>query len=209
MTATLREGRAWPMGAHVEDDGVNVAVFSAHAQSIDLCLFDAAGTTELARRPLPGRTGDVWHGFLPGAGAGLVYGLRAHGAWHPEHGLRFNPHKLLLDPYAREIVGRFAWRDEHFDHHRAHPERMDTRDNALHALKARALADPPPAADRVSIPLADTVLYELHVKGFTRRHPGVPPALRGTYAGLASDAAIAHLQRLGVTSVSLLPVHQH
>jgi glycogen operon protein len=208
--ASLGEGRAWPMGAHVEDGGVNFAAFSAHAQAIELCVFDTTGQRLLATHALPGRTGDVWHGFLPGGGPGLVYGLRAHGPWRPEQGLRFNPHKLLLDPYAREIVGRFEWRDEHFDADRAHSRRMDTRDNAAHALKARVLgAEPPPAGQRPFVPIADTVLYELHVKGFTQRHPGVAPALRGTYAGLASDAVIAHLKRLGVTSLSLLPVHQH
>jgi glycogen operon protein len=210
MTA-LRAGRPWPLGAtpctwHGEA-GVNVAVFSAHAHALELCLYDERGERETARVALPGHSGDVWHGFLPGAGPGLVYGLRAHGRWHPQHGQRFNAHKLLLDPYAREIVGTFAWRDEHFD---GAPGRPDPRDNGAHALKARVVAPhdgaPPP---RPETPLADTVLYELHVRGFTMRHPGVPEALRGTYAGLASDAAIAHLQRLGVTAVSLLPVQQH
>ena len=190
----LLEGRPWPLGAQLEPGGINFAVFSAHAHSIELCLFDERGERELARLPLPGHGGDAWHGFLPGAGPGLLYGLRAYGPWRPEHGQRFNPHKLLLDPYAREIVGRFAWRDEHFDADRMNAQRMDTRDNAEHALKARVVADDAAAAGHgPSTPLADTVLYELHVKGFTQRHPGVPEALRGTYAGLASDAAIAHL----------------
>jgi len=206
----LLEGRPWPLGAHAQDGGANVAVFSDHAQAIELCVFDEDGAREIARRALPGRTGDVFHGFLPGAGPGLVYGLRAHGAWRPDHGLRFNPHKLLLDPYAREIVGTFEWRDEHFDHERGHLPRMDTRDNAPYALKSRLVAEPPPPADtRPGIALADTVLYELHVKGFTRLHEGIAPAQRGTYAALASDPVIAHLKRLGVTTLCLLPVHQH
>jgi len=103
----LRDGRAWPLGATVEPDGVNFAVFSAHATAMSLCLYDAHGQRELARHVLPGRSGDVWHGKLPGAGAGLVYGLRADGPWSPPQGQRFNPNKLLLDPYAREIVGTF------------------------------------------------------------------------------------------------------
>ncbi|HET9646560.1 MAG TPA: glycogen debranching protein GlgX [Burkholderiaceae bacterium] len=210
MTLGLREGRAWPLGVRIESGGLNIAVFSAHAQSIELCVFDPAGEQEIGRETLPGHTGDVWHGFLEGAGAGLVYGLRAHGPWRPEQGLRFNPHKLLLDPYAREIIGRFEWCDEHFDAERPGSHRRDVRDNARHALKARVVADgQAEASPRPLTPLADTVLYELHVKGFTMRHPGVPPGLRGTYAGLASDAAISHLQRLGITAVSLLPVHQH
>ena len=214
----LRPGRAWPLGASREDDGdgggegVNFAVFSAHAESIELCLFDADGCTETARWPLPGRSGDVRHGHLPAAPSGLVYGLRAHGPWQPEAGQRFNPAKLLLDPYAREIVGGFEWHASHFGADPAEASRPDARDNAKHALKARVVGDDcydwqgdaPPQIDAGA-----TLLYELHVKGFTQRHPGVPPALRGSYAGLASDAALEHLKRLGVTSVSLLPVHQH
>ena len=207
----LGPGQPWPMGAHVSGDGVNFAVFSANAEAIELCLFDDDGTQELARLRLPQRTGDIWHGQLEGARAGLVYGLRAHGPWRPDAGHRFNPRKLLLDPYAREIVGRFEWRDELFDVDRMHPVRPDQRDNAAHALKARVTDDrfdwgddrPP------NTPLADSVLYELHVKGFSRLNPDVPEALRGTYAGLAHDASLAHLRRLGVTAVSVLPVHQH
>jgi len=204
--------RAWPLGAHCEDGGINFAVFSAHAQEIELCLFDPSGTHELRRLALPGRSGDVWHGRLQGAGAGLVYGLRAHGRWAPGQGQRFNPHKLLLDPYAREIVGGFQWRAEHFGGDLQQPGTMDLRDNAPHALKARVVDDrlhegaPEP---RPHTPLADTVLYEAHVKGLTRLHPQVPEALRGSYTGLASDAVIAHLRRLGVTAVSLLPVQEH
>ncbi len=207
----LGHGRPWPLGANGDAEGVNFAVFSAHAQRIELCLFDAGGKEELSRTPLPGRTQDVWHGHLPGAAPGLVYGLRAHGPWRPDRGHRFNPHKLLLDPYAREIVGQFDWRPEHFGADAHHPHHMDPRDNARHALKARVVADhfdwggdrPP------HTPLAQSVLYELHVKGFTQRHGGVPEGLRGTYAGLASDAALAHLKQLNVTAVNLLPVHQH
>jgi glycogen operon protein len=186
-------------------------VFSAHAQRIELCLFDADGTRELQREALPGHSHDIWHGYLPDAGPGLVYGLRAHGPWRPERGHRFNASKLLLDPYAREIVGRFVWRDEQFGADPRHPGHMDPSDNAAHALKARVVDDRYDwRGDRpLQTPLTDTVLYELHVKGFTIRNPAVPEGLRGTYAGLASEAAIAHLQQLGVTAVSLLPVHQH
>jgi glycogen operon protein len=205
----LGVGRAFPMGARVDFGGINFSVFSEHATAIELCLFDADGRTEHARLPLPARSGDVWHGHLPGAQAGLLYGFRAHGPWMPQHGHRFNPHKLLLDPWAREIVGRFDWSDPHFAHDARHPSQMDVEDNAATALKARVVDDhfdwgddQPPAT-----PWRHTVLYELHVRGFTMLHPGVPEDRRGTYAGLASPAAIAHLKRLGISAVSLLPVH--
>jgi glycogen debranching enzyme len=216
LTQPLQLGRAWPLGAQVDAaaGGVNVAVFSAHATRVELCLFDASGTQELARLPLPGQTGDVWHGLLPGAGAGLVYGLRVHGPWRPDRGHRFNPHKLLLDPWAREIVapgGGWSWSGAHFAADREHPGHMDTRDNAAGAFKARVVEDAPFDWQGDRPPrhaAADTVVYECHVKAFTRRLPGVPEPLRGTYAGLGSPAAIAHLRRLGITALSLLPVQQ-
>ncbi len=207
----LAAGRPWPLGASWDGRGVNFAVVSAHAKAIELCLFDADGSRELSRTPLPARHHDVWHGYLEGAAPGLLYGYRAHGPWRPERGQRFNAHKLLLDPYAREIAGRFEWRAEHFGADPHHPHHPDPRDNGAFALKARVVDNAYDWAGDVHphTPLADTVLYELHVKGFTKLHADVPEALRGTYAGLAHDAAIAHLKRLGVTAVSLLPVQQH
>ena len=206
----LTAGRPWPLGATADASGVNFAVFSVHAQALDLCVFDVTGTHEVARLRLPGRTGDVWHGHLAGAGAGLVYGLRAHGPWRPDKGHRFDATKLLLDPWAREIVGAFQWTDAQFSADRTHPKQMDTRDNAAIALKGRVVDDRYDwAGDRApATPLADTVLYELHVKGYSQLNPAVPAALRGTYAGLGHEASIAHLKALGITAVSLLPVHQ-
>ena len=211
---TLSPGRPWPMGAHWDGSGVNVAVFSSHAQGLELCLFDERGEHELARLPLPGHSGDVWHGRLEGAGPGLVYGLRARGPWRPDRGHWFNPDKLLLDPCAREIVGHFTWDDAHFAADRLHHQQPDPRDNGALALKARVVderpghfnweGDQPPAT-----PLADTVFYELHVKAFSQLNPAVPEALRGSYAGLAHPASMAHLKRLGITAVELLPVHYH
>jgi glycogen operon protein len=208
---TLSTGQPYPLGATLRPDGVNFAVASEHAQRVELCLFDEEGRSEIARHRLPGCTDGVWHGLLPGGRAGLVYGLRAHGPYAPQSGHRFNAHKLLLDPYAREIVGRFEWRDEHFGFRRRQGDdasSFDRRDNAPFALKARVAAPlPPPAPRPAPRPADEVVLYELHVRGFSRLHPGVPEALRGTYAGLAHPAAIDHLRRLGVTTLSLLPVH--
>ena len=211
----LSTGQPWPMGAHCVDPadprqgGVNFAIFSAHAQAIELCVYDDTGTQEIGRARLPGRTGDVWHGRLPHAGTGLVYGLRAYGPWRPDKGHLFNPAKLLLDPHAREIVGCFEWLDEHFAADRQHPRQMDPRDNGATALKARVTHDLYDwTGDRApATPLADTVIYEVHVKGYSQLNPAVPEALRGTYAGLGDPASIAHLRELGVTAVSLLPVH--
>jgi glycogen operon protein len=207
-----RAGRAWPLGATADADGVNFAVHSAHAGHIEVCLFDTDGRRETARIPLPARSADVHHGHIAGVRPGAIYGLRAHGPWHPMRGFRFNPHKLLLDPYAREIVGTFEWRDEHRGAEADRPDQLDRRDNAEHALKARVLGSAPYAwgDDRAPcIPLADTVVYELHVRGFSKRNPAVPDLLRGTYAGLGHPASIAHLRQLGVTSVCLLPIHHH
>jgi len=209
--ACAEPGRPWPLGASVVDGGVNLAVFSARATRVECCVFDGDGRHEIARHALTARTGDIWHGHLAGAGAGLVYGIRAHGPWAPGEGDRFNPAKLLLDPWAREIVGEFEWRDEHRGHRAARPDLRDERDNAAWALKSRVVVDPDPIDDatRPRIAPADRVIYELHVKGFTRLNPQVPAAIRGTYAGLGHPAAIAHLRSLGVTTVSLLPVQQH
>jgi glycogen debranching enzyme GlgX len=210
----LTEGRAWPLGAVADASGVNFAVFSSHALAIDLCVFDAEGQDEVARHRLTGRSGDIWHGRLEGARPGLVYGLRAHGPWRPDRGHRYNPAKLLLDPYAREIVGAFVWGDEHFAADRTHPKQADSRDNARRALKARVIEDPLHdgfdwQGDRApETSLAESLIFELHIKGFSKLNPAVPEALRGTYAGLADAASIAHLQKLGVTAVGLLPVHR-
>ncbi|MGH8030758.1 MAG: glycogen debranching protein GlgX [Arenimonas sp.] len=210
LPAALEYGRSEPMGAHARDSGVNFAVFSQHATRIDVCVFDATGA-EIARLPLHGPHDQVFHGFLPGAGPGLLYGLRADGPHSPEAGHRFNPHKLLLDPCAREIVGHFRWDGTHHDYRVGDPDGLrawDNRDNAAIALKARVAVPFPgtarPAPPRV--PDGDVVLYEMHVKGFSMQLPGIPDALRGTYAALAHPLAIAHLRALGVTTLSLLPV---
>ena len=209
----LMPGRAQPFGAHVIDGGVNFAVFSDHATRIQLCIFDAAGEIELKRYDLCGPDDAVFHGFLDGVNAGLVYGYRAYGLYAPERGHRFNPNKLLLDPYAREIVGRWSWADEHFGYALESPQggrSFDARDNAAHALKARVARSPEVRMHRPRAPeiaAHKVVLYEVHVKGYSKNITAIPAHLRGTYAGLAHPASIAYLKALGVTTLSLLPVH--
>ena len=205
-------GRPWPLGATLENEGVNFAVFAAHADKVEVCLFDHTGTREVRRLELPARTDDVWHGFAPGLAPGTLYGLRVHGPYDPGQGLRHNPHKLLLDPYARALDRPLRGAGWHYAYPLGHPQRdlhMDTADNGAGAAKC-VVVDP--AFDwegdtRPNTPWEDTVFYEVHVRGFTKLMDGVPEGLRGTFAGLATDSAIAHFKRLGVTAVQLLPVH--
>ena len=212
LPTSLSPGSPAPLGAQVVDTGVNFAVWSENATRIELCVFEGDGARELCRYDLVGPEDGVFCGLLPGFGAGLVYGFRAHGPYAPERGHRFNPHKLLLDPYAREIVGKFRWEDVHHGYAQGHPDgarSFDSRDNGLSALKARVVA-PMPAVEwhRPLRRTADVVLYEVHVKGFSMQLPGLPAELRGSYAALGHPLAIAHLQHLGVTTVALMPVQQ-
>jgi isoamylase len=205
-------GAPYPRGATWDGQGVNFSVFSAHSSKVELCIFDSSGRRELQRIELRERTDDMWHAYLPEARPGLLYGYRVHGPYDPARGHRFNPHKLLIEPYAKHIQGELKWSDAHFGYRVGHPKAdlsFDKRDTAAGMPKCRVIDpaftwgdDRPPRT-----PLHDTVIYELHVRGFTKRHPDIPPALRGTYAGLATAPAIDHLQRLGVTAVELMPVH--
>jgi glycogen operon protein len=214
-------GQPWPLGATPMrwqgQQGVNLAVFSRHATAVYWCLFDPAGGKEIERVLLPEHTDGICHGFLPGLKIGQLYGLRASGPWQPGAGHCFNPAKLLIDPYARELLGstsdlsrEVAWRLDSSG--QAHP---DPHDNAARVPKARVidlereLAAGAAIAPGPRIAPEGTVLYEAHVKGLTRLHPGVPEPMRGTYAGLASAAMLAHYKRLGITSLCLLPVHRH
>jgi len=205
----LTAGLPFPLGATPSPQGINFALAAPRATRVELCLFDRSGTGEQQRIPLPTCTDGVWHGHFAGAGPGLVYGYRVHGPWAPHDGLRFNPAKLLLDPYAREIVGRYDGSDLFLGHVPGEPTRRDSRDNGAVALKGRVAAPLAARQDaRQRIAAADRVLYELHVRGQTRLHPDVPADLRGSYAGLAEPAVLDHLQRLGATTLSLMPV-QH
>ncbi|MFZ5558417.1 MAG: glycogen debranching protein GlgX [Pseudomonadota bacterium] len=205
-------GRPYPRGATWDGEGVNFALFSENAVKVELCIFDAEGRREIQRIELPEQTDQVWHGYLPEARPGMLYGYRVHGPYAPEQGHRFNPHKLLLDPYARNIVGALKWSDAHFGYtvgSKREDLSFDRRDNAAGMLKCKII-DPAftwGEDRRPDIAWHEMVIYEVHVKGFTVQHPEVPPHLRGTYAGLATTPVIDHLRRLGVTTVELMPVH--
>jgi len=208
----LLPGLPYPLGATSDGLGVNFAVFSANATRIDLCIFDARGRKEMRRMPLPECTDEVWHGYLPEAGPGLVYGLRAHGPYEPLQGHRFNPHKLLLDPYARELTGSPRWSDALFGYRPGHGREdlsMDRRDSAPAMAKAivtSSLIDPGgPRPPRT--PWDRTVIYEAHVRGVTIDREDLRADMRGTVAGLANPRFIEHLLRIGVTAIELLPVH--
>ena len=208
----LREGRPFPLGATWDGLGVNFALFSANAARVELCLFDDAGHSELARIDLPEYTDEVWHAYLPEARPGTVYGYRVHGAYEPEAGHRFNPNKLLLDPYALQLVGALEWHDAVFGYVVGHPDgdlSFDARDSARYVPKARVIdtAFTWGRPGRPNVPWGKTILYELHVRGFTKLHPSLPRAQRGTFAGLANHELVDYLQRLGVTALELMPVH--
>lgn len=197
------------LGAHWDGTGVDFALFSAHASRVELCLFEAEGGRESARIALPERSGDVWHGRIDGIGPGQRYGYRVHGRFAPAEGHRFNPNKLLLDPYARAIAGSLHWDAALLAHDPAQPGAPDGRDSAPFVPRS-LIVDPGFAWDGdrpPRTPWSRSVLYECHVKGMTQLHPDVAPEQRGRYLGLASPSLLAHFHRLGVTALSLLPIH--
>ncbi|MEJ2020844.1 MAG: glycogen debranching protein GlgX [Maritimibacter sp.] len=209
----LTRGQAWPMGAHVDETGVNFAVFSANATKIEICLFSDDGRTELTRIPLPERDGDIWHGHIAGIGAGTRYGLRAHGPYDPDAGHRFNPNKLLIDPYARKIEGKIRWSRALMGYHVGSPMgdlSFSTRDSAFAVPKCVVMGKDD-FDWQGDAPLDHTgpelLIYEAHVKGLTAMHSEVDPSLRGTYLGITSKPVLEHLKSLGVTALELMPVH--
>jgi glycogen operon protein len=219
-------GQPWPLGASLMTQpggaGVNFAVVAEHAERVEVCLFDEQGLQETARVALPDQTGGVWHGFVLGLTCGQLYGLRAHGPYAPERGQRFNPAKLLIDPFARALAGDLALLSLERDYlgdpapnDQVLHAQPDPEDNAARVPKARVLdwakelRAGAAVAPRPQVAPERTVLYEAHVKGLTQQHPGVPPASRGRFAGLASPAMLAHYQRLGITTLCLLPVQLH
>ncbi|MGH8156416.1 MAG: glycogen debranching protein GlgX, partial [Rhodanobacteraceae bacterium] len=207
-------GLPWPLGATWDGRGVNFALFSAHAEKVEVCLFDRADGRERERIALPEYDEQVWHGYLADARPGTLYGYRVYGPYDPEHGHRFNPHKLLLDPYARAIRGRLRWSDAHFGYRVGSGREdlsFDRRDNARAMPKCEVIdpafswgTDHPPAHA-----WSETVIYEAHLRGFTMRHPDVRQELRGTAEGFASAPVIDYLKGLGITAIELLPVQAH
>lgn len=210
MTRAMLPGTPDRLGAHFDGAGTNFAVFSANAEKVELCLFSPDGLSELSRHVLPEKSGAIWHGYAPEVRPGTPYGYRVHGSYAPESGHRFNPHKLLLDPYARELRG--AWIDDPATlgyEAKKSDLTFDKRDSAPFVAKA-VVSDPDlfvPFMDSPNRAWGETLIYEADAKGLTAQHPGVPEDLRGTYEGLASDAVLEHLQTLGVTAIELLPVH--
>ncbi len=205
-----------PLGATWDGSGVHFSLFSAHAQSIVLCLFDSpAATKEQQSIPLEEGNGHIWSVYVPGCRPGQLYGYRVSGAYEPKKGHRFNPHKVLLDPYAKAIGRTVNWHPSLFAYDQAGSEDddlyLDASDNAAHCPLA-AVAEPLAVENRTAapkVPWEHTIIYEAHVKGMTQLHPEVPEELRGTYAGLGSDAILSHLLKLGVTAIELLPIQYH
>ena len=198
-----------PLGAHHDGSGATFALFSSVADGVELCLFDDSGAE--TRWSLDQGDGFVWQGYLPDVAPGQRYGFRVHGPWDPPAGVRCNPAKLLLDPYARAVAGDVHWDPAVYGHAADDPNRADDSDSAPYVPRSVLVASDFDWGDDRSPgrPMADSIFYEVHVKGFTKLHPDVPEELRGTYAGVAHPAAVAHLQQLGVTAVELLPVHTY
>jgi glycogen operon protein len=208
VSRELWPGSPYPLGATFDGEGTNFALFSEKAERVELCLFDEAGAEE--RVELTDVDAYVWHGYLPGVQPGRLYGYRVHGPYDPPKGLRFNPNKLLLDPYAKAVDGQVQWGQEVFGYDFGDPDSRNDDDSAAHMMKG-VVINPyfDWAGDRQpKTPYAQSFIYEAHVKGLTERHPEIPEPLRGTYAGVAHPAVIGHLTRLGVTAVELMPVHQ-
>lgn len=201
------------LGANYDGEGVNFALFSAHAERVELCLYDPSGKHEIGRMDLPENTHEVWHGYVPGLQPGTLYGFRVHGPFDPENGHRFNPNKLVIDPYARELVGDVEWNEAHFAYDMLHEDKdltFDKRDSAPFMPKCRVVN--PNEFDwqdnnRPTIPWSQAIIYETHVKGFTQLNSALPQALRGNFEGMGHKATVDYIKNLGITSVELLPIH--
>ncbi|MBD9416168.1 glycogen debranching protein GlgX [Pseudomonas sp. PDM16] len=208
----IAEGHPFPLGATWDGLGVNFALFSAHATKVELCLFDDQGKTEIERIELPEHTDEIWHGYLPDAHPGQVYGYRVYGPYEPDAGHRFNPNKLLIDPYAKQLVGRLKWSEALFGYTIGHADAdlsFDKRDSAAFVPKSKVM-DPAftwGEQSPIRVPWDSTIVYETHLRGISMLHPAVPEHLRGTCAGLMNPELLKHIRSLGVSSIELLPVH--
>lgn len=208
----VREGQSFPLGATWDGLGVNFSIFSAHATKVELCLFDAKGETELERIELPEYTDEIWHGYLPDAHPGQVYGYRIHGPYEPEAGHRFNPNKLLIDPYAKQLVGKLKWSEALFGYIIGHADgdlSFDERDSAPFVPKCKVIDPAFTWGDQRHrrTPWDSTLIYEAHLRGISMRHPKVAENLRGSFAGLMNRDLLQHIRNLGMSSIELLPVH--
>ena len=209
----IQPGSWEQLGANFDGEGVNFAIFSAHAERVELCIFDSSGKLEIARLELPEYTHEIWHGYVHGLAPGALYGYRVYGPYDPENGHRFNPNKLLVDPYAKELVGEVEWNDAHFAYDLLHEDKdltFDEGDSAPFMPKCRVVDQNGfdwHDAVRPNIPWPSAIVYETHVKGFTQLNPTIPPELRGTFDGMGHSASVDYIRSLGVTSVELMPVH--
>jgi len=204
-------GSPYPLGATWDGKGVNFALFSTHAEKVELCLFDDSGETETDRIPLPEYTDEIWHGYLPEARPGQLYGYRVSGPYAPPDGHRFNHHKLLIDPYAKALAGPFAWDDAVYGYVVGHEDgdlSFDTRDSAPFVPKCQVVDTAFTWGEdrRPRTPWHETVIYEMHVRGFTRLNPALPESIQGTFAGVSAGAVVNYLRTLGISAVEFLPI---
>ncbi len=207
---TVESGKDYPLGTKVDNNGCNFALFSAHASKVELCIYDAAGIDEIQRIVLPEYTNDVWHGYVPKLKAGMCYGYRVYGPYEPHEGHRFNPHKLLIDPYAKQLTESVPWTEAHLGFDQQHIDQdlvMDTTDNSALVPKAVIIDDQSVMQKSSRTPATEHVIYELHVKGFSQLNPNVEETQRGTYQGLCNEANLSYFRQLGVTTIEILPVH--
>ncbi|MFD2167924.1 glycogen debranching protein GlgX [Thalassotalea euphylliae] len=207
---TIQTGRSFPLGATPRDDGVNFALFSANAEKVELCIFDASGEHEIQRIELPEFSDEVWHGFIPELPVGTLYGYRVHGPFEPHNGHRFNPHKLLIDPYAKKLAGSFKHHKSHYSYDKKSLQQdltFDIQDNAKRLPKGVVVKPLAKCETHPRVKRRNTLVYEMHVKGFTKLNKAIDKKIRGTFRALSDKNVINYLTELGITSIELLPVH--
>ena len=206
-------GNSYPLGSNYDGKGVNFALFSAHAAKVELCIFDESGSEEIERYAIDENDDNIWHIYLEGAKPGLVYGYRVYGIYNPTEGYRFNPHKLLIDPYGKKLVGTLIWNKAIFGYDIDSPDKdlsFSELDSAPYVPKSVVVDDNVynwQDDTRLSYPLSESIIYEAHLRGSTKLNPFLPDSKRGTFAGFADDSTINYLKHLGITAVEFLPIH--